>query len=97
MPRPQLTDVGVARDFPEDVDLLGGGFPQLLDLLGGYVARCDVDDLHGILLPRGFVNAPPDDAAHPPARNNMGKMGCFLFPLSTLRCCGVRLELLSNY
>lgn len=65
----------MARDLAEDVDLLGGGFPQLLHLLGGDVPRRDVDDLHGIFLPRGLVDAPPDHAAHPPARDNRGRKG----------------------
>lgn len=62
----------MARDLAEDVDLLGGGFPQLLHLLGGDVPRRDVDDLHGIFLPGGFMDAPPDHAAHPPARDKRG-------------------------
>lgn len=65
----------MARDLAEDVDLLGGGFPQLLHLLGGDVPCRDVDDLHGVFLPRGFVDAPPDHAAHPPARDNREKRG----------------------
>lgn len=84
---PRLTDVGVSRDLPQDVDLLGCGLTQLLHLLGGDVPCCDVDDLHGILLPGGFVDAPADDAAHPPARNSTGTVRYFPIPVC-MTCYG---------
>lgn len=80
MLRAWLTDVGVACDFPENVDLFGRGFSQFLHLLGGYVTGCDIDNLHGIFLLGCFVNAPTDNTAHPPARDNTDKMGVSIPP-----------------
>lgn len=51
----------------QDVHLLQRGFSKLLYLLGAEAASAsDVNDLHGVFLARGLVDAAPDHTANSP-------------------------------
>ena len=57
-----LTDVGMALHHPQHLDL---AVCRLLDV-GAVVGLADVDDFHGVLDTRLFVDTAPDRGAHSP-------------------------------